>query len=161
MSLLERTTHLCLISVSLIAAYLLIQHSAIDRKRTETFLGKRVKLPDGSLRSRNVVVVLNTSCRFCRESAPLYRQLGATAARNSTSASFIVLTFEPLDRMKVFLDQLGIGASTVAEMPDSLDTRVTPTMLLVDEKGVVVDAMVGELPKAKEDKPMKFLENHS
>jgi len=161
MSLLEKTTDLCLIPVSVIAGCLLIQHNAVERKRTETFVGKRVNLPEGSLRSRNVVVVLSTSCRFCRESAPLYRQLGAAAARNSTSASFIVLAFEPLDRMKAFLDTLGIGASNVAVMPDSLETRITPTMLLVDQKGVVVDAMVGELSKATEEKPMKFLDSHS
>jgi thiol-disulfide isomerase/thioredoxin len=160
MSLLEKTTHLCLIGVSVLAGYVLIEHRAVDQKRTETFVGKRVSLPAGSLRSRNVVVVLNTHCRFCRESAPFYRQLGAEAARNSTSASFIVLTFEPLDQMRAFLDQLGIGSSKVAVMPDSLDTRVTPTMLLVDQKGVVVDAMVGELSKAGERKPVEFLENH-
>jgi hypothetical protein len=63
--------------------------------------------------------------------------------------------------MKAFLDQLEIGASKVAVMPDSLDTRITPTMLLVDQKGVVVDAIVGELPKDREEKPMKFLDSHS
>lgn len=161
MSLLERTTHLCLIAVSVIAGYVLIEHRAVDRKRTETFVGKRVSLPDGSFRSRNVVVLLSTHCRFCRESAPLYRQLSAAAAGNSASASFIVLTFEPIDQMKAFLDRLGIGASEVAVVPDSLGARVTPTMLLVDQRGVVVDAMVGELPRASEQNPIKFLRGHS
>ncbi|HLH41590.1 MAG TPA: hypothetical protein VKV74_01295 [Bryobacteraceae bacterium] len=63
--------------------------------------------------------------------------------------------------MKAFLDQLGIGVSKIVAVPESLEIGATPTMLLVDQKGVVVDAMVGELPKAKEQKPIKFLEGHS
>jgi thiol-disulfide isomerase/thioredoxin len=161
MSLLEKTAHICLIGVSVIAGYVLIQTHTVGRQHTETFVGKRVNLPDGSLSSRNVVVALSTHCRFCRASAPLYRELAAAAARNPTSASFIVLTMEPMDQMRAFLDQLGISASRVVEVPESLQIRVTPTMLLVDQKGVVVDAMLGELPKANEQKPVKFLGSHS
>jgi len=68
---------------------------------------------------------------------------------------------EPMDQMNAFLDELGISASRVVHVPESLEIRVTPTMLLVDQKGVVVDALLGELPKAKEQKPMKFLDRHS
>lgn len=169
MPVLDKVTHVCLISVSLVALYVLIDQRMVRsrqeprRSTPSDFIGRRLDFPEisWSTQRRSVVLAISSHCRYCIHSTPLYRSLGSAAAAKSGrgNGALVVVTFEPVETMEAFLAQQGIVATKVLHVDfDSLRVRSTPTLLLVDAQGKVVDAFVGLVPPGKTDIPIKFLQ---
>ena len=169
MTVLDKITHICLISVSLVALYVLIDqkivHSGQEPRRStpSDFIGRRLDLPEISwpTHRRSVVLAISSHYKYCIQSTPLYRSLGsAAAAKNGPgNGALVVVTVEPVETMEAFLAQQAIVATKVLHVDfDSLKVLSTPTLLLIDAQGKVVDAFVGLLPPGKTDIPIKFLQ---
>jgi hypothetical protein len=115
--------------------------------------GERIQLPgvDWSAAQHTAVVVLQAGCHFCSESAPFYARLAAAAAARRPAVALVaVMPHDPaqgrsyLDAQKVPIPHL------VQARPGSIKVRGTPTILLVDQRGVVTRAWFGKLPPDKE-----------
>lgn len=140
-----------LLSVVLVKNYLLPGrgHSLTDESTISP--GTKLSLPrvDWSKTEQTVVLVLSESCRYCTESAPFYRRLVASSAGTNP-----VIAVFPQDVAtgRNYLNGLGISVNEIKQVsPESIGTRATPTIVLVNSRGVVEDVWVGKLPPQKEE----------
>jgi len=118
----------------------------------EVKIGDRLEVPnlDWRVNNQTLVLALRIDCPYCTESAPLYRRL-VTAV--STPKSFVpVAVFdEPPAESKAYLSRLNIPINDVRQADlKKLAVRGTPTLMLVNQDGVVTDVWFGKLGTYRE-----------
>lgn len=133
----------------------LVRHMISNRDYTETSLssdGQRVSISgiDLSPFPQTVVVVLDKSCRFCKQQTPFYRRLA-----ESSRAKNIKLVFAFPHNLNDGIDYLKtqqIPATEVIRIHmKSLDIKGTPTVLLLNHEGKILAKWAGELSTPVED----------
>ena len=88
---------------------------------------------------------------FSTESAPFYQRLAREKAGRGDVRLLAVLP-QAVEESKKYLGEHGVAADDVRQTePRDLGVQGTPTLVLVDKTGAVVDSWVGKLPPAKED----------
>ncbi|HEV2305073.1 MAG TPA: hypothetical protein VGR93_06110 [Candidatus Acidoferrales bacterium] len=92
---------------------------------------------------RTLVFGLQTTCHFCTESAPFFRKLVKSVPKDMKTVAVLPQT---TDEAKQYLDALGVRINDVRQASLSdIGITGTPTLLLVDNLGVVKSAWVGKL----------------
>ncbi len=93
--------------------------------RAQDLVGRTVQLPgvDFTRKGKTLLIAISSTCHFCQESQPFYRQLANAP---------------------------GVTANLVAVLPTPQRDGVnsTPTLLLVDGRGKVEKAWIGKLDDA-------------
>jgi hypothetical protein len=106
--------------------------------------GSKVSLPgvDWSQADRTLVLALSTTCHFCTESAPLYRQI-----EQQRSNGLRVLSAFPqsIADAKAYQQKLGLSFEVVQSPLSALGVNGTPTLILVDREGAVLESWIGKL----------------
>ena len=121
--------------------------------------GSKLSVPSISFPNSQPTLLLAVSdtCRFCTDSADFYKQL-AELHEKKKSFRFITVLPQDMERAKSYMSKLGINVDGVQSLPlDQLGVRATPTLILLDGNGLVVDSWVGKLPKDKEDAVISLL----
>ena len=98
---------------------------------------------------KNVVLVLSTTCHFCKESSGFYREL----VRESKNRQIRTIAFFPqaLQAGQAYLKAEGVPVNEIRQAEfKALKVSGTPTLLLVDNHGVVQHVWTGKLTAAKE-----------
>jgi hypothetical protein len=97
---------------------------------------------------RNVVLVLSTTCHFCKESSGFYRKLVEDCRSHARTVAFFPQTPE---EAQAYLRAEDVRVDEIKHADfQSLQIGGTPTLLLVDSKGIVQKVWIGKLPEAKE-----------
>jgi len=97
---------------------------------------------------KNVVLVLSTTCHFCKESSGFYRKLGEDCRSHAKTIAFFPQTPE---EAQAYLKAEDVQVDEVKHANfQALQIGGTPTLLLVDSDGVVQKVWLGKLPEAKE-----------
>lgn len=158
-----------IIAATLGAFVLLKDHILINRMRTEsrgnsvradsreTLVGRPVPLPgvDWAENGQTLLVVLSKGCHFCAESAPFYKKLALTAAERK-GLRVISIFPQAVSEAKEYLDQIQVPITDIRQFSlDSIGVRGTPTILLVNQAGVIKAAWLGRLPSDKEAEVLK------
>jgi hypothetical protein len=139
----------CLISIVLVRTYFL-PNPILRRTRTPdmatAFVGKSLKsqLPgvDWKSNGRTVLLALSNQCHFCTESAPFFRQLSGKSGR---SFKIVAVLPQPVSEARNYLSGEGVHVDQVKELPlDKIGVVGTPTMLLLDNSGVVKKVWYGK-----------------
>jgi thioredoxin-related protein len=115
-------------------------------------IGKAISLPDTNWKKngQTLVLALQTGCHFCTESAPFYKELIQNRGKHGNTHLIAVLP-QPIDVSKNYLSNLGINVDDVKQMQlSAIDVQGTPTLLLINKDGVVINAWRGKLPPSKE-----------
>lgn len=105
---------------------------------------------------QTLFIAMNTHCHYCAESLPFYKQL-ADAQRTSSRATHVVVLF-PNQETEVmqYVQQNGLDLETIASVDFSaLNISGTPTLILLDDDGRVLDFWVGKLPQEQEQQVVK------
>jgi thioredoxin-related protein len=131
-----------------VAALVIFARSYLTQPATQRALvGEKLALKDVNwqVSKKSIVLVLSTTCHFCTESAPFYRQLVKKSEEQHvrTIAVFPQAAVEASSYLKnqdVVVSE--VRQSSLADM----QVDGTPTLLLIDEKGVVRGEWVGKLP---------------
>jgi thiol-disulfide isomerase/thioredoxin len=114
--------------------------------------GTKLSLPgiDWQKNSQTLLLVLSTTCHFCSESAPFYQQLVKELDGNT---HVVAVLPQSVSDSRGYLNRLGVAVDDIqqAEM-SSLGVRGTPTLILANDKGVVMDSWVGKLPNDEQAK---------
>lgn len=98
---------------------------------------------------KNVVLVLSTTCHYCKESSGFYRKL--TEDCRSSHARTVAFFPQTPQEAQAYLKAEDVQVDEVKQANfQSLQIGGTPTLLLVDNKGVVQKVWLGKLPEAKE-----------
>ena len=113
------------------------------------------KLPlvnvDWSGSDRNLLMVLSTACHFCSESMPFYKRLIEKNAAGKSVRMIAALPQDVPEATKYLADNNVTVDQVIKANPGEAMVRGTPTLLLVDKNGVVLDTWIGKLPPEKEN----------
>lgn len=94
---------------------------------------------------QTLLIAMNTHCGFCKESIPFYNQL-AELQRNNKSTRAIAIFPNSEDEVRQYVKQQQLGLNAIATVDfNKLSLAGTPTMILVDKSGKVLDFWVGKL----------------
>lgn len=108
---------------------------------------------DWSRNRRTLLLGLSTKCSYCTESAPLYQSLTNYSARE-VGFQLVALFPETVNEAKQYLADHQIQIADVRQNAlVSLGFRGTPTAVVVDESGTVLQAWLGRLT-AEEEKEL-------
>ena len=100
---------------------------------------------------KTLVMVLSAACKFCIESTPFYQELSKTRQASQTGRLLAVMP-QPVEESEKYLKEKRIRVDSLRSVPLSdLQVNGTPTLILVDSSGKVVNSWVGKLPPEKEE----------
>lgn len=107
---------------------------------------------------RTLLLVLHKGCRFCTASAPFYqRPVRDVAGRGSVR--LVAALPEGVEEGTDYLKGLGVSIANVRQAtPTSLGVRGTPTLILVDNRGVVAESWAGQLDAGGEGQVLSSLQ---
>jgi thioredoxin-related protein len=168
-STLDTAANIAIILVCAIAAVVLIRNQFFPRQvqqpgmpppieKGEQFAQLKAVVPAGS--NRTLVVAVQPGCHFCNDSLPFYKRI--IDQRNQKDSPVKFLAAVPSDEAKPEESQ---KFASVGAQPDGmvkLDFSAvkvpgTPTLLLVDNNGKVLNVWVGKLDADGEKEVLKVL----
>jgi thioredoxin-related protein len=108
--------------------------------------------------SQTLLIVLSTNCHYCTESAPFYQRLVQQKARRK-DIHLVAILPESAGEAQKYLSAQGISVDEIRQSaPNAVYARSTPTLILVDRTGSVIETWVGKLPPQKEEEVLgRFL----
>jgi hypothetical protein len=90
---------------------------------------------------------VSTVCHLCTESGPFYQRLAKARGRTQ----LLAVLPQPIDEGKRYLEKLGVSVDKIRQVSlSSIDVRGTPTLMLVNSDGVVVNTWIGTLQVDRE-----------
>src|ERR1700688_1820194 len=112
MTKLETVTHVCLIGLCCLAGGLLIEERFVPAPEPETvsardLVVREVKLPGADWQAApfSVLLQISSTCRFCNESMPFYKQLiAARQAAQAAKVPVIVASGDAVAIMRKYLE---------------------------------------------------------
>lgn len=94
---------------------------------------------------RTVILALSKQCHFCSESAPFYQQL-SREVKGHSGVRLVAIFSESVPEAKSYLEQINVSVDDVRQSPlSALGVKVTPTLLVIDELGLVKELWFGKL----------------
>lgn len=127
---------------------------------SQQLVGQKFALPDvdWSRSNKTLVLVLSDKCHFCTESAPFYQRVVRERAQRESFRLTAVFPQAVSDGRR-YLDGLGVAIEEIRQAsPDSIGVRGTPTLLIVNNAGVVTDSWIGKLPLETEAEVLSRLQ---
>lgn len=111
--------------------------------------------------STHIVLLLSATCRYCTQSMPFYVRL-RDAMANAPNQRLCAVFLHDLALGKTYLSTHGLGQIPIrgpVRLPWARAS--TPTLLLVDSTGRIVESFVGKLDSAKEELVMATLHSRN
>jgi hypothetical protein len=165
MTKLETATHVFLIAVCCLAGGLLIEQRFFSGSQdgpatAPDLVGREVKLPGAEWESAPVSVLLQISstCHFCNESMPFYRQLVAARQAAGGKVPVIVASADAVGVMQRHLEEQQLTVDKVLHSRLEGFGTVTPTVYIVDSKGMVRRVFIGELDPSGQKELLSIVE---
>lgn len=102
-------------------------------------------------RSRQTLLIaLSVDCRYCSESAPFYQRLLQTVA-DRPDVQVVAVLPQQVDQARAYLETLRVPVKEIRQVSlGSIHVIGTPTLILVDGRGLVTHSWIGKLPPDKE-----------
>ncbi len=123
-----------------------------DAEAGQVAPGATVSVPgvDWRKNGESLVLALSTKCRFCTESAPFYQRL-VKETEGNLSPRLVGMFPEQVNDGDQYLHRLGVNLPEVRQGSfEKLGIMGTPTLLLVNQDGIVQRVWVGKLTPEKE-----------
>jgi thioredoxin-related protein len=149
----EQATNVAIIVIALVLSAMFIKGHFISpsNERQTISAGNNLEAQpvNWSRNPKNVVLVLSTTCHFCKESAGFHQKLAQECAdRHIRTIAFFP---QSVEKARAYLEDEGVQVQEIwqTKMAD-LRVQGTPTVLLVDNHGVVQHVWTGKLPADQE-----------
>jgi hypothetical protein len=105
---------------------------------------------------KTLVLALQTHCRFCNESAPFYKRLIENA--ESRHVKLIAIFPTKVEESLAHLHSLGLNGLEARQSPlSSLPVNGTPTLIMTNNSGEVINVWRGKLSRSQEDEVISKL----
>jgi len=130
----------------------LFDGSAEQAKTASVVVDSSVSLPgiNWEQNKQTLLLVLRNGCHFCDDSAGFYRRL-VKESQASGNTTFVAVLPGTVDDSSKYLEHLGVPITEIRqEVFGALEVQGTPTLLLINDKGVVTKLWIGRLPTDKE-----------
>jgi hypothetical protein len=151
----ELAANIAIIFVAILIGGVFVKKYFFDNRPTlptRITAGSKVPLPgvDWARNEQTLLVVLQKGCRFCAESAPFYQRL-VREMEDSKSTKLIALLPQEVNESQQYLADLKVPIREVKKLgSDFLGVSSTPTLILVNNAGEVIDSWTGKLTPDKE-----------
>ena len=152
---LDIVTNIAIVMVAVIASAVLVRNYLLSRGGRDLppqiAVGEKFSLTgvDWEGYGNTLVLALAPGCDSCSESAPFYRRLTAELPRQRVHITAVLP--ESVEQGRQYLRSLDIDVSDVRQGSfQALKIRGTPTLILVDQQGVVLNVWLGRFPPEKE-----------
>ncbi|HSS48679.1 MAG TPA: hypothetical protein VLX28_07015, partial [Thermoanaerobaculia bacterium] len=127
-------------------------------EKGEQFAALKGAVPEGATRA--LVVAVSPTCHFCNDSLPFYKHL--VDERNSKGSAVKFVAAVPTEDSKApeseKFTNAGVKPDNVVHLDfSSIKVPGTPTLLLVDNNGKVLNVWVGKLDESGEKDVLKVL----
>jgi thiol-disulfide isomerase/thioredoxin len=118
--------------------------------RARALVGRTVELPgvDFTRKGKTLVIAISSTCHFCQESQPFYRQLANMQGNKANLVA--VLPMPQRDAEDYVHSTISSSFRVVSASLDTMGISSTPTLILVDSQGRVERAWVGKLDDASQ-----------
>lgn len=116
--------------------------------QVQALVGRTVQLPgvDFTRKGNTLLIAVSSTCHFCQESQPFYRQLANTPG--ATANIVAVLPMPQHDAENYVHTTISPSLQVVSASLGTIGVNSTPTLLLVDSHGKVKKAWIGKLDQA-------------
>jgi len=121
------------------------RHNMPHPMSAKDLIGTKVTLPGVhfSPANKTLLIAISTTCHFCRDSEPFYKDL---LAKNNGRLNIVAVLPQPLAEAQAYVqNSIAPSVQVVSAQLDSFGVSGTPTLLLVDGSGKVQQAWVGKL----------------
>lgn len=106
---------------------------------------------DWEAHERTLLLALRKGCHFCEDSAPFYQRLVAQQQQYGSNTAILAVFPDATDAVKEVVQSEGLGVNALAEVSlEQLKVSGTPTLLLVDRSGTVLNVWIGMLSPRQE-----------
>jgi hypothetical protein len=125
--------------------------TATDKVKPAIQTGMKISLPgvDFARNDRTLLLALSTTCHFCSESADFYKKL----EKEHGNTRMIAVLPQPAAAGRDYLNKLGVSVDEVVQAQlSAIQVRGTPTLIMIDQDGAVIDYWVGKLANTEEPK---------
>jgi hypothetical protein len=110
---------------------------------------------DWAKNHRTLVMAISTACHYCKDSVPFYHTLTTAGA----DVKIVAVLPQSVTEGQQYLSNGGVHVDDVKQVPlNSLGVTGTPTLMLVNDAGVVTDIWVGKLQPDQETKVLAAVE---
>lgn len=120
-----------------------LRHSSVSRlPHSSIHEGTRLTLSDWnwSVSRRTLLLVLSTRCKYCTANALFYRRL-VNQTLLTKNTNLIAVLPQTIKESEEYFARLDIKIDIVRQaVPASLGAKGTPTLILVDSNGTVIDS---------------------
>ena len=151
---LEIATNILIILVALLIGGTYLK-SHYGRQEGNLAIGETINAPPGydwHSSAPTLVIAVRDGCVYCERSYPFYRQLQGLEHDKHLKAHLLMITPDDSARAAALLSGQGITSQAITDTPlGSIKVSSTPTLLLVDANGRLLQSWVGELDAAKSD----------
>ena len=160
---LDIITNILTISVILLLGYVLINKFILNDKavpkssEANSLIGKQIDIPNinWSKNSQTLLIVLSTTCHFCTENVPFYQKL-AQQFNKKEELKLMAVFPQQQSVAKDYLSNNKIAINDIFQIvPSEIGVKGTPTILLLDNEGKVIQAWLGKIPASEEEKIIK------
>ena len=118
-------------------------------------LSSRLHGVDWGGNHRTLILVLSTRCHFCSDSALFYRRV---CDKTERKFKIVAVLPEPIKDAREYLNREGVRVDQVEHLSlDALGVSGTPTMLMVDDRGVGMKSWVGKLSGSDEQAAFRWI----
>ena len=150
----ETAANVAIVVVAILLVGVVVKNQSWKPRRQvqKIAAGTRLSIPDvdWSKRDRTLVIALQQDCAYCSESAPFYRRV-VQETRGNARIGLIAVLPQEAGQARDYLHGLGIDIGEVRQIPlRSVGVAGTPTLALVDNKGIVVQSWLGKLSASRE-----------
>lgn len=155
-SYIETGTNLVVLSVVTLIAVIFLWGYIAQRSSPGVRSGLQKGTPVAAIPSvnfnsarRTLILAINTKCGYCDESIPFYRRLVGIAHENHVQVLAVSSEEDTVIRDYLAQTQLSIASRTLADFA-YYGVAATPTVILVDDRGLILDFWVGKLSPESE-----------
>lgn len=109
---------------------------------------------------RTLLIAMSTKCIHCKESVPFIKKLTEESPKFKVKTQILSLFPNSENEVKTFSEEHQLQISTKAAVQlTSMNVTGTPTMVLIDSSGKVLDFWVGAIPEKDQQEVLKELES--
>lgn len=147
---LETIANGLIILVAVVTISLFVRQYVVERKTPslqKPAVGSRLMIEgiNWAENGKTVILTLSSRCRFCALSAPFYRHL-VEISRETGAMKIVAIFPHSVEEGQTFLSSLGVEVDDIRTVDLSIvGASATPTLILVNDKGIIVDSRVGML----------------
>jgi len=159
---LESVTNIAILIAAVIASVVLVRNYLLSGPGPglppQIAVGEKFPLADIDWKGNGntLVLALAPGCESCSESAPFYRRLTAELAAQRIHITAVLP--ESVEQSREYLRGLVVEVEDVRQGSfELLKIRGTPTLILVDEQGVVRNVWLGRFPPDKEQQVIDII----